>query len=54
MTRVERYDAIVTVDGRRATTAVLIGADGANGVIGRAVVELGTVPGGYGWVFPQG
>ena len=66
-------------------TAVLIGADGANGVTakalglghepaygvalegnlpyskigddryaGKAVVELATVPGGYGWVFPKG
>jgi geranylgeranyl reductase family protein len=66
-------------------TRVLVGADGANGVVaravgldqhivrgvafegnagwdtipearyrGRAVIELGTVPGGYGWVFPKG
>jgi geranylgeranyl reductase family protein len=64
---------------------LLVGADGANGIVaravglgegptygvalegnlryddaterqyrGRAVVELGTVPGGYGWVFPKG
>jgi geranylgeranyl reductase family protein len=74
-----------TVDDRLVHAEVLVGADGANGVTGkaagitvdavrgvalegnapygdvdperyrgRAVVELGTVPGGYGWVFPKG
>jgi geranylgeranyl reductase family protein len=74
-----------TVGGSRVEAAVLIGADGANGVTartlglagdytygvafegnipygpapetryrGRLVLELGIVPGGYGWVFPKG
>ena len=74
-----------TVGGDRVEAAVLIGADGANGVTartlglagdytygvafegnvpygpasearhrGRLVLELGIVPGGYGWVFPKG
>jgi geranylgeranyl reductase family protein len=73
------------VDGSPVDAAVLIGADGANGVTARslglggeptlgvafegnvpygaadreryrglALIELGTVPGGYGWVFPKG
>ena len=72
-------------DGGIARGAVLVGADGCNGVVpkllglggdythgvaleanvsysgderaryeGTAVIELGTVPGGYGWVFPKG
>jgi geranylgeranyl reductase family protein len=68
-----------TGDGVAAT--VVIGADGANGTVGRerglrdhlrtvaleanalvdpsrfagrAVIEFGVVPGGYGWVFPKG
>src|SRR4051794_34546615 len=71
----------IEVGGARFRGAVLVGADGANGVVaralgvdggytrgvalegnapfdprfrGRAVVELGTVAGGYGWVFPKG
>jgi geranylgeranyl reductase family protein len=74
-----------TVDGKPVRAGVLVGADGANGVVARsvglgaeivrgvalegnvrwgvldadryrsrAVVELGVVPGGYGWVFPKG
>ena len=69
----------------QARAAVLIGADGCNGIVpkllglggdyshgvaleanvpyaageeerfrGAAMIELGTVPGGYGWVFPKG
>jgi len=75
----------VKVGEREERCRVLVGADGANGLVarslglgadptygvalegnlaadqvdearyrGRAVVELGTVPGGYGWVFPKG
>lgn len=75
----------VRVNGSRLRAKVLVGADGANGIVakavglgddlvrgvalegnvawsvldperyrGRAVVELGVVPGGYGWVFPKG
>lgn len=75
----------VDVDGGRLRAAVVLGADGANGVCaralglgadrafavayegnlaltpaleaehrGRIVLELGTVPGGYGWLFPKG
>jgi geranylgeranyl reductase family protein len=78
-------DVRARVGGTRVRAAVLVGADGANGVAaraaglgtgivngvalegnvswrrldperyrGRAVVELGVVPGGYGWVFPKG
>jgi geranylgeranyl reductase family protein len=74
-----------TVDGAPVEAQVLIGADGANGIVARtlglggeptygvafegnvrygaadedrfrglALIELGTVPGGYGWVFPKG
>ena len=74
-----------TVAGERVAAGVLVGADGANGIVARstglgdgivrgvaiegnvawetlgrdpyegtAVVELGVVPGGYGWVFPKG
>jgi geranylgeranyl reductase family protein len=77
--------ATVRFDGGGATAAVVLGADGVNGLTarslglaanrrhgvalegnvlnvharareyrGRAVVELGTVPGGYAWVFPKG
>jgi geranylgeranyl reductase family protein len=73
------------VDGSRVRASFLVGADGANGMVARAVglgdgivrgvalegnvpwgalapsryqetawVELGVVPGGYGWVFPKG
>jgi geranylgeranyl reductase family protein len=89
-TRVEAVTAApdgveATVGGSRVRADVLVGADGANGVVARsaglgegivrgvalegnaawgtldperyrsrAVVELGAVPGGYGWVFPKG
>jgi geranylgeranyl reductase family protein len=79
------HGVTLDVDGRTVQAGVLVGADGANGVVaraaglggqivrgvalegnvswgaldadryrGRAVVELGVVPGGYGWVFPKG
>jgi geranylgeranyl reductase family protein len=72
-------------DGSRASADVLVAADGANGVCGRALalgqdrlfapaleanvgydavpagvqrevalLELGYIPGGYGWIFPKG
>jgi geranylgeranyl reductase family protein len=72
------------VGGRRVRASVVVGADGANGVVaksaglgkdivpgvalegnaawghfdegryrGRAVFDVGVVPGGYGWVFPK-
>ena len=74
----------VTAGGERLHAAALVGADGVNGICGRAlglggnqavgvalegnvpydgsaddyrgraVLELGIVPGGYGWVFPKG
>jgi geranylgeranyl reductase family protein len=75
----------VSIAGERFHAHVLVGADGANGVVARAtglaegivhgvalegnvdwqtlgrgrfeqtaVIELGVVPGGYGWVFPKG
>jgi geranylgeranyl reductase family protein len=75
----------VEAGGETHSARVLVGADGANGVVarevglagepiygvalegnlpharadaarfeGRAVLELGTIPGGYGWVFPKG
>ncbi len=75
----------VRVNGADVRADVLVGADGANGIVARAtgldsgivngvalegnasyadleraevertaVVELGVVPGGYGWVFPKG
>ena len=75
----------VRVGGVRVQADIVVGADGANGVVaksaglgegivrgvalegnvswdildpqryrGRAVVELGVVPGGYAWVFPKG
>jgi geranylgeranyl reductase family protein len=77
--------AVTFEDGSRAGAEVLIAADGANGVCGRALqlgegrtfapaleanvaydavgagverdvalLELGYVPGGYGWLFPKG
>ncbi len=77
--------ATVTTGGERIRAAVVVGADGVNGIAarslslggnrtigvalegnlpnertdaaryrGRFVAELGTVPGGYGWVFPKG
>jgi len=76
---------VVDAEGGRLRAAVVLGADGANGVCakalglgadrafevayegnlpvagaaaaehrGRAILELGTVPGGYGWIFPKG
>jgi len=74
----------VTVDGTPMEAEVLVGADGVNGTIRKALdlggeyvlgvafegnvpkelvgdrfdgiaeFELGTIPGGYGWVFPKG
>ncbi len=88
--RVEQVRALdagvaARVGASEVVADVLVGADGANGVVaravglgrgivrgvalegnvpwgalderryrGRAVVELGVVPGGYGWVFPKG
>jgi geranylgeranyl reductase family protein len=81
-----REDAVeASVDGSRVSASFVVGADGANGVVARAIgvdagivrgvalegnvswdelerdpyeetawVELGVVPGGYGWVFPKG
>ncbi len=81
-----REEAVeASVDGTRVGAAFLVGADGANGAVARAIgvdagivrgvalegnvswdelgrepyeetawVELGVVPGGYGWVFPKG
>ena len=70
----------MTIGRSRAAAPVLVGADGANGVVARtfglgggieygialegngplaagqrglATVEVGVVPGGYGWVFPK-
>ena len=78
-----RAGVTVVVDGERISGRTLIGADGVNGVVaravelggnravgvaleanvpyerirgryrGRAVLELGILPGGYGWVFPK-
>ncbi len=72
--------ATLQVDGRDVQGRVLVGADGVNGRVARAVglgggtlygialegngplpkgyagrasIELGVVPGGYGWVFPK-
>ncbi len=73
------------VGGERVSADVVVGADGANGIVARAaglgaeivhgvalegnvpfdvldveqlertaVIELATLPGGYGWVFPKG
>jgi flavin-dependent dehydrogenase len=49
----------LTTDGAAVQADVIVGADGANGTFderyrGLAVIELGTIPGGYGWVFPKG
>jgi geranylgeranyl reductase family protein len=84
-TAVETAEGVVRFDGGAAGAAVVIGADGVNGLCarvlglsgrrrhavalegnvpyvhareerwrGRAAVELGSVPGGYAWVFPKG
>jgi geranylgeranyl reductase family protein len=86
-THIEADEAgvVVTSAGERIAADTLVGADGVNGVAGRAlglggnrafgvaiegnlphtktdaaryrgraVLELGVVPGGYGWVFPKG
>ncbi len=76
---------VARVGGESLRAKVLVGADGANGIVARtsglgteithgvalegnvgweplgharyaqtAVIELGVVPGGYGWVFPKG
>lgn len=79
-------DAVLArVGGERVRADVVVGADGANGIVARtvglgdgivhgvavegnvpldalrvpelgrtAVIELATLPGGYGWVFPKG
>ena len=63
-------DAIVGADGVNGVTARALGRDHGVGVAlegnlpfsrldeaayrGRLVLELGVVPGGYGWVFPKG
>jgi geranylgeranyl reductase family protein len=74
-------EGAVTVDGERTEAAVVVGADGANGLSARslglggeivhgvalegnapfeeryrglAVIELCTLAGGYGWIFPKG
>jgi geranylgeranyl reductase family protein len=87
VTAVENGEGGVAVDagGERYSAEALVGADGVNGLSGRAlglggnqhvgvglegnlpytrlpagryrgrlVIELGTVPGGYGWIFPKG
>ncbi|MCC6222330.1 MAG: geranylgeranyl reductase family protein [Thermoleophilia bacterium] len=81
---VEADGVTVTLGGERVRAALVVGADGANGLTakclavgpgptygvalegnlpyaeaakrqpGTAALELGTVPGGYGWVFPKG
>ncbi len=81
---VDDRGVIAEVGGERVRADVLVGADGANGVVARsvalgdgivrgvalegnvpldaldrdlertAVIELATLPGGYGWVFPKG
>lgn len=81
----ETGTATARVGGERVHADVVVGADGANGVVARsvglgegivlgvalegnvpldvlrvpeldrtAVIELATLPGGYGWVFPKG
>ena len=61
-------DVIVGADGANGTTARALGLGGpiTHGVAfegnapfedrfrGLAVIELGTIPGGYGWIFPKG
>jgi geranylgeranyl reductase family protein len=80
----DRTSASLRVDGERVEAPVLVGADGVNGPVRKALdlggeyvlgvalegnvghdvvgdryagvaeLELGIVPGGYGWVFPKG
>jgi geranylgeranyl reductase family protein len=81
---VENGHVRARVGGRAVRASVVVGADGANGVVatsiglgdavmrgvalegnaawrsldraryrGRAIVEVGVVPGGYGWLFPK-
>src|SRR6476619_7018480 len=61
-------EVIVGADGANGTTAKALGLGGpiTHGVAfegnapyddryrGLAVIELGTIPGGYGWIFPKG
>jgi geranylgeranyl reductase family protein len=59
-------DVVVGADGVNGLTARALGAELGHGVAlegnapadlryrGRLVLELGVVPGGYGWVFPKG
>ena len=63
-----RAEIVVGADGANGTTARALGLGGpvTHGVAfegnaafderyrGLAVIELGTIPGGYGWVFPKG
>jgi geranylgeranyl reductase family protein len=82
---VEDTRVTARIDGAPVSAGVLVGADGANGIVARetglgdgivrgvaleanvpyadidrtafegtAVIELGVVPGGYGWIFPKG
>jgi geranylgeranyl reductase family protein len=77
--------ATIDLDGARTRAQVVVGADGANGIVakaagietryvhgvayegnvpykgaekerydGIALIELGIIPGGYGWLFPKG
>ena len=82
----EERGVVVRAGGQRIGAEALIGADGANGTVRRALdlggqyvlgvalegnvpydalafpprshglaeIELGTIPGGYGWIFPKG
>ena len=59
-------DVVIGADGVNGITARAVGADFGHGVAlegnapldacyrGKLVLELGVVPGGYGWVFPKG
>ena len=82
---VDEAGATVDLDGDRVRGNVVVGADGANGVVAKSVgietryvdgvayegnvvyeadeakryrslalIELGIIPGGYGWLFPKG
>ncbi len=81
----DERSAWATIDGERVEAETLVGADGCNGVVRkaldlggryvhgvalegnvrygpvderrfdrRAAIELGTIAGGYGWIFPKG